>query len=102
MRDDSIFRMQAVNVRRDALILDQWMFLETRQRAIESVLCSLRIRDRIILLFRPSEFKDIVDKVHLALLNDAKVKRDSAVSKAKEESTKPKLTIVKANGFSHA
>jgi hypothetical protein len=98
MRETEFRTMQAINARRSGLLFDQFMFLETRQRSFESVMGCLTIWDRIKLLIWPGDFKRVVDRVHMNILNDEKSKRDESVKKAKEEANKPKLAIVGANG----
>jgi hypothetical protein len=99
MREAEFRAMQSVNAKRSGLLLDQFMFLETRQRALEAVLCGLTLWCRFKLLVWPDDFKEIVDRTHLVFLKEEWARRDAAVEKVKQESRKPKLTIVGANGI---
>lgn len=92
MREAEIRAAQAASAKRSALLFSQWEFLETRQRAFESVLKVSRLSDRIKWLVNPKVLIDHVDKVQLALLDEGKRKMEEAMAK-------PKLTIVGANGL---
>lgn len=101
MRDSQIHTMQAINARRSGMLLDRFVYLDTRQRALETVMFGLTLWSRIKLLFYPGDLKEIVDRVHIGLWNEEDKKRKDVVAKAKEEAAKPKLTIVGANGQVH-
>lgn len=101
MRESEIRIMQQQNAARSGLILSQFQFLKTRQQAFEMVFKASSLFDRVLWLFRPFSFVEAVDAVHLSLLKEEKARVDAAVEKAKEESRKPKLTIVGANGAIH-
>lgn len=47
MREGEFRLLQARNAKRDMLVLNQWEFLESRQRALELVLGGLSIWDRL-------------------------------------------------------
>lgn len=72
MRDAAIIAAQSVARKRDGLILAQFEFLETRQRAYESVLYESRLWDRVRWFFWPDEQKKVVDAVQQVLIEDSK------------------------------
>ena len=98
MRDGQIISMQQVNARRDALILRQWEFLETRQRAFESVVRNAGFWAKVRYFFNTPSFLNKVDSVQMALLQEAKRMADAAAQRVREQGQKPRLTIVGANG----
>ncbi len=98
MRDGQVYAMQEANARRSGLILGQFTFLETRQRAFEIVCKSSTLWKRLRFFWNPQYFMDDVDAVQMILLEDSKKKMAAASEKAKEDAAKPKLTIVGASG----
>lgn len=89
MRDGQLYQMHEANARRNAVLLAQFEYLETRQEALERVLAVSTLRDRIVWMFSPSAFLQIVGAVQMTLLNDRK-KRMEEVAK------KPTIHRVKA------
>lgn len=98
MRDGQIFAMQEASARRSGLLLGQFSFLETRQRAFEIVCKSSTFRQRLAYFFSPASFIEAVDALQLTLLEQERAKMVAAQEKAKEKAMKPKLTIVGVNG----
>ena len=90
--------MQQANAKRSGLLLTQFMFLETRQRAMEQAIYSLPFLSRIWMFFFPADMKEVVDRIHMDLWRQEQEKVKKADEKVKEEMSKPKLTIVGANG----
>ena len=91
MREYEIRSMPAANAKRNALMLSQWEFMNTRMMAFENVLKSSGFWNRVIYFLRPLAFLDAVDALNMALLEEGK-------RKAQEAATKPRLTVVGANG----
>ena len=101
MRESEFRFIQAQNAKRELALLNQWEFLESRQRALELVLIGLSIWDRIMILIGRKSFKEAVDAVHLGLLRESQAAREEMAKKAKEESMKPKLIVPNGNGVAH-
>lgn len=93
--------MQARNAKREMLVLNQWEFLETRQRALEIVLSGLSIWDRIAILMGRKSLKEAIDAVHLVLYKAAQKEREEMTKKAKGEARKPRLIVPNGNGGIH-
>lgn len=102
MREAEIRLMQQRNAARSALMLNQFSFLETRGRAMESVLSNSPIWKRLWWILSPVGIWKEVDALQLRLMTEEKAKMAAAVEKAKEDARKPRLTIVGANGAVHA
>lgn len=85
MRDGQIMQMQAVGAQRDALILGQFQFLQTRQQAMERVLQVSSLMDRLRWLWDPSLLKEVVDAVQIELLKREKAELEAAMKKKKIE-----------------
>ena len=88
MRDGAVYAMQEAIARRSGLILGQFSFLETRQRAFEIVCKSSTLRQRLAYLWRPAAFIDAVDALQIQLLEAEKEKMEKARAK-------PSLTVVR-------
>lgn len=93
MREGEFRLLQARNAKREMLVLNQWEFLESRQRALELVLGGLSIWDRIAILMGLKSLKEAVDAAHLVLFKESQAAREAATEKAKEEARKPKLLV---------
>ena len=102
MREGEFRLLQARNAKREMLVLNQWEFLESRQRALELVLGGLSIWDRIAILMGRKSLKEAVDAAHLVLFKVARESREELTKKAKEEARKPKLIVPNGNGAIHA
>lgn len=83
------------------LVLNQWEFLESRQRALELVLEGQTIWDRIAILMGRKSLKEAVDAAHLVLFKASQEARKELTKKAKEEARKPKLIVPNGNGAIH-
>lgn len=101
MREGEFRLLQARNAKREMLVLNQWEFLETRQRALELVLGGLSIWDRIAILMGRKSLKEAIDAVHLVLYKAAQKEREEMTKKAKEAARKPKLIVPNGNGAIH-
>lgn len=97
MRDESIFLMQQQQAKRLSMIYRQLVFLDTRLQAIEFTLSSPW--EILMTIFRPSQFWKKVNNLQVGLMHRHDEEIKSRVEKQKEESKKPKLTIVNQNGF---
>lgn len=93
MREAEIRAIQARSAKRDMLILNQYEFLETRQRAFENILENLSIWDRLMILMGRQSLKELIDTAHILLYRDAQKEREAATEKAREEMRKPKILI---------
>ncbi len=93
MREGEFRLLQARNAKREMLVLNQWEFLESRQRALELVLGGLSIWDRIAILMGRKSLKEAVDAAHLVLFKASQEAREEMTQKAKEEARKPKLLV---------
>ncbi len=93
MREGEFRLLQARNAKRELLVLNQWEFLESRQRALELVLGGLSIWDRIAILMGRKSLKEAVDAAHLVLFKASQEAREEMTKKAKEEARKPKLLV---------
>lgn len=99
MRESEFRLMQARNAKREMLVLNQWEFLETRQRALENILEHLTIWDRLMILMGQKSLKELIDAAHILLYREAQKEREAATAKAKEEARKTKLLVpVGVNG----
>lgn len=101
MREGEFRLLQARNAKREMLVLNQWEFLETRQRALESVLGGLNLLDRILMLVGFKMLKEEVDRVHMEMLREAERVREEMVRKVKEDARKPKLIIPNREGVNN-
>ena len=101
MREAEFRFMQARKAKREMLVLNQWEFLESRQRASELVLGGLSIWDRIAILMGRKSLKEAVDAAHLVLFKESQAAREEMTKKAKEEARKPKLIVPNGNGAIH-
>ena len=108
MREGEFRLLQARNAKREMLVLNQWEFLESRQRALELVLEGQSIWDRLAILMGRKSLKEAVDAAHLVLFKASQEARQELTKKAKEESRltllqarKPKLIVPNGNGAIH-
>lgn len=101
MRESEFRLLQARNAKREMLVLNQWEFLESRQRALELVLGGLSIWDRIAILMGRKSLKEAVDAAHLVLFKESQAAREELTKKAKEEARKPKLIVPNGSGAIH-
>lgn len=102
MRESEIRLVMGRNAKREALLMDQFEFIESRQRAVEQVLEGQSIWDRIAILMGLKSLKEAVDAAHLVLLREAQLRRAEMVEKAKEAERKSKLIIPSVNGVHNA
>ncbi len=93
MREGEFRLLQARNAKREMLVLNQWEFLETRQRALENILEHLTIWDRLMILMGLKSLKELIDTAHILLYREAQKEREAATDKAKEEARKPKFLV---------
>lgn len=93
MRDAHIFEISKRSAQNDAVLYRQFEFLETRMRAYELVLSTRKAMWTA--LIKPGWLKEAVDKLHMELLRDAQDKMREAVERAKEQSRKPKIQVVR-------
>lgn len=98
MRESEIRYMQKENAARSGLILAQAQFLDTRLRAIETAFSGASLFDRISWIINPKLYWNRVDSINLRLFDEERKKMAAAAEKAKEESMKPKITIISPNG----
>jgi hypothetical protein len=99
VRDDQIIQRQNNDAKRISMIYRQMVFIDTRLQAMESVYKKLTRWER---LFASSE--DImkkVDQLHLEVMKMHDDQLKDAQEVAKMERSKPKLTLVGANGEIH-
>lgn len=101
MREGEFRLLQARNAKMEMLVLNQWEFLEMRQRALELVLGGLSIWDRIAILMGQKSLKEAIDAVHLVLYKAAQKEREEMTRKAKVEARKPRLIVPNGNGGIH-
>lgn len=99
MREFEVRAMHEADARRMSLILRQFEFMKTRFDAYETVLSSRKAMFRA--LWNPAWLRRAVDAVQATYLNMIDEQRKAAAEKVKEEASKPKLTIVGANGLKH-
>jgi hypothetical protein len=93
VRDDQIIQRQNNDAKRITMIYRQMVFIDTRMQAMESVYKKLTWFERLF-----SSSQDImqkVDKLHLEVL---KLHDDQLKDVQEMAKTKPKLTLVGANG----
>lgn len=83
MRDGSIMQMQRNNQQRDALILRQLEFLQTRQEAVERVLLVSKLRDRLGWIWNPARMAKLVDAVQMGLIQERRQQAAQAAAKPK-------------------
>ena len=101
MRESELRLLMGRNAQREALLMDQFEFIESRQRALETVLEGRSIWDRISILMGLKSLKEAVDAAHLVLLAQIQKRLAELVAKAKEAERKPKLLIPSGNGVNH-
>lgn len=101
MRESEFRIFQARNARREMLVLNQYEFIESRQRALELVLGGLSIWDRIAMLMGRKSLKEAVDEAHIRLFREVQAEREEMVKRAKEEARKPKIIVPGTNGVNH-
>ena len=87
MREQEVYRLQAANAKRAALLLGQFEFLQTRQEAMERVERKSNLWDRLKRMWNPEFYWVVVDAVQKNLL-EARQKRWEQVSQ------KPDIKIV--------
>jgi hypothetical protein len=96
VRDDQILQRQQNDAKRISMIYRQMVFIDTRFQAMESVFKKLTWFERVF-----GSSKDImqkVDKLHLEVL---KLHDEQLKAANEEQKSKPKLTLVGANGALH-
>ncbi len=93
MREGEFRLLQARSAKREMLVLNQWEFLESRQRALELVLGGLSIWDRLAILMGRKSLKEAVDAAHLVLFKESQAAREEMTKKAKEDERKPKFIV---------
>lgn len=94
MRDSTLDSKFEILNKQFGMVYRQMVFVDTRLQAFEKVFVSRWALMKAI--FNPRSFWKLVDVLHFNILQQ----HDSELQKAKEEITsKPKLTIVKANGL---
>lgn len=81
--------MHEAEIRRAALLFQQFEFLNTRLAAYEAVLSSRKAMFRA--MWNPGWLKRAVDTIQAALIGQANEQR-------KQQASKPRLTVVGANG----
>lgn len=89
MREREFYKYEASNAKRQALLLGQFEFLQTRQEAVERVVNVSSFVDRVKWLFWPRMFWTVVDAVQTGLLNKRAELRDKAAKR-------PKIDVVGA------
>lgn len=94
MRDDQIFKMHDMNVKRDALMLRQFEFLNTRIMAYEQVLSTTS--GILKAIWDPRWLKREVDLRQTDLLAQAQRTREAVVEKHKAAPQIIKPVLVKA------
>ncbi len=82
MRDSTVLEMHKATAKREALILGQFEFMETRMEAFEGVLLASGWRDRLRWAVQPLSLKEAVDAVQLILIR----KRQEAMREARQRS----------------
>ena len=75
--------MHEANAKRNALLLGQFEFLQTRQEAFERLLKVSSIIDRVRWLFNVNSFITTVDAIQVNLLNERKARLEAAQTKGK-------------------
>lgn len=79
MRDDQVFKMQEINVRRSMILLKQYEFCETRLKAMEDVMCEKWALLKA--LWNPKAFWQRVDRRQLQRISEAEEKFKKAMEK---------------------
>ena len=87
MRDGEIIRREQKTKAKLQLLYQQFEFIETRQRALETVM-QARLGSDV-------DLKKLVDDEHMKLVQQARMQMEAMV----KEQRKPKLTIVGAEGM---
>lgn len=75
MRDGAILAIQKVNASRDALMFEQFEFLETRQEAFERLAKVSSLWCRLLWLLWPRDLLDAADGVQVALIQSRRAGR---------------------------
>lgn len=88
MRDNLIYAQHEANARRNALLFEQFEFLNTRQEAFERVIRTSTLRNRLLFMFKPTVFFQVVDAVQRSMLQ-ANIEKLNAIR------NDPKNRIVK-------
>ena len=99
MRDDKIIQLNARNAQNVATLYKQIVRLDARQQALERVLSNRW--SFIGAILNPRWFWQSVDALHAVLMRNHDEQIQKAAEAMKEESRKPKLAIVGANGINH-
>lgn len=90
MRDGSIFQMHQANARRNALLLGQFEFLQTRQEALERVIRKASWWDRLNWIISVEGLFRVVDALQINLLNERRQQLEKVAAK-------PHIEVIKAN-----
>ena len=98
MRDEKIIQAQDQERKRAAVIYRQLQFLDSRFLAYEKVLGSTW--NKLKSIFNHKWLMKEVERVQFEILREHDKAINEAAERAKEEKSKPKLTIVGANGIS--
>jgi len=85
VRDSTVMGMHQANAKRNALILGQFEFLQSRQEAIEAVAKEATWLDRVKWLLAPSSFFEDVDKRQMEIINEGRKRLEEARAKAKAQ-----------------
>jgi len=101
MRNGNVYdRLNEANDKKVATLYRQIQFIQTRLQAYEIVTFEMGLIDVIKSLFSRKTLRTRVDQVQLRLIQEHDQAAKESLEKSKEEKTKPKLTIVGANGIS--
>lgn len=100
VRDGNIYKMNELNDKKVATLYRQIMFMQTRMQAFEIVFAEIRLIELFKMAFNRKLFLSKVDQVQTMLIQEHDKAAKESIEKKKEESAKPKLTIVGANGIS--
>lgn len=100
MRDDQIYKMKDESNKNLSMFYRQLVFIQTRFDAYEKFIGGLGLFEVIKILFNPSLLTKRIDEIHVDLMRQHDKEVKEIMEKEKKEKSKPKLTIVGANGFS--
>ena len=97
MRDESIYNMKSGLDNKVAILYQQVNFVNMRMAAYESVLSTKWMMFKAI--FDPKGIQSLVDTAQMKLIQRHDQEVAERMKKAKEESAKPKIQVVSANGM---
>lgn len=100
VRDQEIYKMREFDSKNMVTLYRQIQFIQTRLQAYEIVTFEMSLIDVIKSLFSRKALREKVDQVQIKLIQEHDQLAKESIEKKKEESSKPKLTIVGANGIS--